>query len=260
VLAGKASWDDIGRALDEHAAELAEFASSHAVQTNEVQRAWALLPGVLAASAERVELIELGASAGLLLGLDHYDYRYRAGRWGRGDERLVLAGRDRGGPPGSVIGRPLEVVSRRGVDLEPVALDDAGAHLLEAFVWPDQGDRIDRLRRAVAIARDLGVAVEQADYVERLPALLAERRDDALTVVYSSVTTMYLPDERYGDLRAAFARAGEEGPLAWLSLEAPRHDHAYEGLALDLTSWPGGATRRLARVDYHGTWLEWASR
>src|SRR6185437_7709240 len=213
-----------------------------------------------AAGAERIELIELGASAGLLLALDHYDHRYRAGRWGRGDDRVVLSGRDRGGPSASLLGRSLEVVRRRGVDLEPVALDEAGARLLEAFVWPDQLERIDRLRRAVAVARDLAIPIEQADYVERLPALLAERHDDALTVVCSSVTTMYLPDERYRDLRAAFARAGEDGPLVWLSLEAPRRDHTYGGLALDLTSWPRGETRRLARVDYHGTWLEWANR
>jgi hypothetical protein len=257
VLAGTASWDDIDGALDGHAVELAEFASTHAVQTNEVQRAWALLPGVLAAGAERVELLELGASAGLLLALEEYGYRYRAGGWGRSDGRLLLSGRDRGGPSRSLLARPLEVAGRRGVDLEPVVLDDAGLRLLEAFVWPDQVDRIDRLRRAVGVARGLEIPVERADYVERLPGLLAERSDDALTVVFSSVTTMYLPDERYHDLRSAFARAGEEGPLAWLSLEAPRHDHGYEGLALDLTSWPGGETRRLARADYHGTWLEW---
>ncbi len=223
-----------------------------------MQRAWAILPGLLATGAERVDLLELGASAGLLLALDDYDHRYGAGRWGRGEERLVLSGRDRGGPPGALLRRPLDVVRRRGVDLEPVVLDDAGARLLEAFVWADQDDRIARLRRAVEVARRRAIPIERGDYVERLPALLEERHHDALTVVLSSVTTMYLPEERYGDLHAAFARAGAEGPLAWLSLEAPRHDHDYVGLALELTTWPGGETRRLARVDYHGTWLDWA--
>jgi hypothetical protein len=258
VLAGKASWDGVDDALDEHAAELTAFAATQAVQTNEVQRAWVLLPGLLATGAERVDLLELGASAGLLLALDDYDYRYRAGRWGRGEERLVLTGRDRRGPARSLLARRLEVERRRGIDLEPVALDDAGARLLEAFVWADQADRIARLRRAIEVARRRAIPVERGDYVERLPDLLAERRDDALTVVFSSVTTMYLDDERYGELRAALARAGGDGPLAWLSLEGPRDDAAYEGVALDLTLWPGGRTRRLARADYHGTWLEWA--
>ncbi|TJW42734.1 MAG: DUF2332 family protein, partial [Mesorhizobium sp.] len=26
---------------------------------------------------------------------------------------------------------------------------------------------------------------------------------------------------------------------------------------LSLTRWPGGATRHLARCDYHGRWIEW---
>jgi hypothetical protein len=258
VLAGKASWDDLDAALDDHAAELTAFTATQAVQTNEVQRAWVLLPGLLATGAERVDLLELGASAGLLLALDDYDYRYRAGPWGRGEERLVLSGRDRRGPPRSLLARRLDVQRRRGVDRDPVALDDAGARLLEAFVWADQTDRIARLRRAIDVARRRAVPIERGDYVERLPDLLADRRDEALTVVFSSVTTMYLDDERYADLRAAFARAGADGPLAWLSLEGPRDDRVYEGVALDLTTWPGGETRRLARADYHGTWLEWA--
>jgi hypothetical protein len=257
VLAGRASWDDVDAALDEHADELARFAAEHGVQTNEVQRAWALLPGLLALGAERVDIVEIGASAGLLLALDAYGYRYRAGTWGSGDERLVLSGDDAGGPPVDLLACRLRVERRRGVDREPIALDDAGARLLEAFVWPDQPDRIERLRRAIEIARGCEIAVERGDYVARLPALLADRREDVPTVVVSSVTTTYLPEERYHDLRAVLAHAGAEGPLAWLSLESPRGDPGYGGLALDLTTWPDGGSRRLAQVDYHASWLRW---
>jgi hypothetical protein len=258
VLEGRASWDDLDAALDERADELARFVAEQPVQTNEVQRAWALLPGLLALHAERVDLVEIGASAGLLLALDRYDYRYRAGSWGRGGDRLVLAGDDRGGPPAGLLERRLVVERRRGVDLHPVALDDEGARLLEAFVWADQTDRVERLRRAIGVARTAGIEVVAGDYVERLPDLLRGRRDGVATVVVSSVTTTYLRDDRYRDLLRVLARAGRDGPLAWLSLESPRRDRRYEGVALELTTWPGGSTRRLARVDFHATWLEWA--
>lgn len=257
MLAGDASWDDVDGALDRHAAALAAFVSAHTVQTNEVRRAWALLPGLLALGHERVDLLEIGASAGLLLALDDYDYRYAAGSWGRGAGGLVLRGNDRGGPPAALLARRLTVERRTGIDLEPVALDEEGARLLESFVWADQAERIERLRKAIEIARRHDLSLERGDYVDRLPGLLAARRGDVPTVVLSSVTTMYLSEERCGELRRELDAAGREGPLAWLSLESPRRDGGYGGVALDLTTWPGGETRRLARVDYHASWLEW---
>jgi hypothetical protein len=71
------------------------------------------------------------------------------------------------------------------------------------------------------------------------------------------VSTVYLEEERYQELVATIARAGRDGPLAWLALEAPRRQPDYGATALELTTWPGGDTRRLARVDYHCEWLEW---
>ena len=226
------------------------------MQTNEVRRAWALLPGLLSTGAARIDVLELGASAGLLLAFDRYAYRYRAGSWGESD--LVLGGDDRGGPPAELIGRRLEVGRRRGVDLNPIDVcSDADARLLQAFVWPDQTERLARLQLAVEIVRAAPPELVRGDYVELLPALLRERTDDALTVVFNSVSTTYLAEERYQELLSTLARAGAEAPLAWLSLESPRGETRYEGTALELTTWPGAQVRRLARVDFHCEWLEW---
>ena len=258
VLGGEASWDDVGRALDEHPGFLARF-TTEPVQTNEVARAWALLPGLLWAAGpdcRPVELLELGASAGLLLHLDGYGYRYRAGRWGDGG-RPLLRGDDRGGPPASLLARPLSIARRRGVDHRPVDTSTAeGVRLLEAFVWPDQSERRGRLREAVATAREQPVELVAGDYVDLLPQLLRDR-GDALTVVMSSITTVYLDDDRYAGLVDALARAGADGPLAWLSFEGPRHDREFDGVLLELTTWPGGETRRLAQVDHHAAWMRW---
>jgi hypothetical protein len=40
-------------------------------------------------------------------------------------------------------------------------------------------------------------------------------------------------------------------------LEGPRHDPEYGGVALDVTVWPEGKPRRLAKADFHAAWLEW---
>jgi hypothetical protein len=124
-------------------------------------------------------------------------------------------------------------------------------------VWPDQHERIERLRRAIAIARTCERDLRRGDYVDLLPGVLAERRDDALTVVFHSVSTTYLDDDRYGELVSALERGGADGPLAWVSFEGPRHDPDYGGVALSVTRWPGGRTERIAKVDFHAAWLEW---
>ena len=93
VLAEEAGWDD---SLAEHKDFLREFVATQGVQTNEVQRSWGLLPCFLTlaarARADTLDLIELGPSAGLNLMWDRYRYQYRAGRWGRRDSPLELAG------------------------------------------------------------------------------------------------------------------------------------------------------------------------
>ncbi len=147
---------------------------------------------------------------------------------------------------------------RRGIDLEPVDATTAeGERLLEAFVWPDQLGRRERLHEAIAAVRADPPELLRGDYVELLPSVLRDRPPDALTVVMTSVSTVYLAEERYQTLASTLARAGRDAPLAWLSLEGVRNASDADGVVLELTSWPGGETRQLARVDYHAAWLEW---
>jgi hypothetical protein len=62
----------------------------------------------------------------------------------------------------------------------------------------------------------------------------------------------YLSDEERGvfsdNVQTAGERATEDAPLAWLRME-PGGERA----DVHLTIWPGGETRHLARVGYHGS-------
>src|SRR4029079_10002695 len=152
VLGGEASWDELVTALERHAQFLRRWCSEQEVQTNEVQRSWALLPAFLSlADGRPFDLLELGPSAGLNLLWDRYAYRYSSGTWGSGE--LELRVDDRVAPPDALLSRRVEVVRRRGVDLSPIDVTTAdGARLLQAFVWPDQTDRLERLQRAIGVA------------------------------------------------------------------------------------------------------------
>jgi len=254
VLAQRASWDDVGDSLVTERAFLTRFTAEQDVQTNEVQRAWGLLPGFLSlADGRPFDLLELGPSAGLNLVWDRYRYRYSTGEWGHGP--LELAGADRIPPPPELFGRTVEVARRRGIDLSPVdATTEHGSRLLQAFVWADQADRLERLRSAIEILRADPPALLRGDYVESLPALLADRREGTQLVVFQTASTMYVDRSGIDKLRGALEQASRREPIVYLGTgRAPEDD----GYSLDVERFPGGELTRLAVFDFHGEWLDW---
>jgi hypothetical protein len=254
VLGGEAAWDELDVALERHAQFLRRWCAEQEVQTNEVQRAWALLPAFLSLEDGRpFDLLELGPSAGLNLLWDRYAYRYATGTWGSGE--LELSGDDRVPPPAELLSRRVEVVRRRGVDLSPIDVTtEEGARLLQAFVWPDQGARLDRLQRAIEVARRDPPELIRGDYVGALPSLLRDRVPGAQLVVFQTASTMYLDRGAAERLRAALHEAGRQEPLVFVTTgRAPDDD----GFALEVERFPDGRPERVAVFDFHGTWLDW---
>jgi hypothetical protein len=251
-------WAKLRGVLEANRDWLARFVAEQPVQTNEVQRCWGLLPGFLTAADGRpLDLIELGPSGGLNLFWDRYFYRYGDESWGDPSAGLELAGGAEGGPPPALLDTTVEVGRRIGIDHRPVDVTtDHGARLLEAFVWADQTDRLERVRRAIEVARRDPPRLLDGDYVEVLPALLAERDLETLTVVYHSVSTVYLRSEERERLDALLEEEGRRGSLARVSYEIDRETPTFYGFALDVETWPGGR-RRLARLDGHANSLEW---
>jgi hypothetical protein len=254
VLGGEASWDDLVTALERHAQFLRRWCSEQEVQTNEVQRSWALLPAFLSLDDGRpFDLLELGPSAGLNLLWDRYAYRYSSGTWGSGE--LELRGDDRQPPPASLLEQRVEVARRRGVDLNPIDVTTAeGARVLQAFVWADQTVRLQRLQQAIEVARRDPPELIRGDYVAELPALLHDRVPGAQLVVFQTASTMYLERGGAENMRAALHDAGAREPLAFVTTgRAPGDD----GFALEVERLPDGGPTRVAVFDFHGAWLDW---
>jgi hypothetical protein len=227
-------------------------------QTNETRRAIALLAGFRAfAQTWRgpVDMLELGASAGLNLNWDRFAYRTAAWAWG--PESPVLIDTDWQGAPPPLA--EIHVRRRAGCDLNPLDIRDAAARLqLRSYIWPDQPDRLARFDGAVALALKHDTRVDRADAADWLTQKLAARADDAATIVYHSVFLQYPPREAreaiVGAIRSAGASATQEAPLAWVRLEPEAvTDGVHNGLrfVIDLTTWPGGERRILGYTDGH---------
>lgn len=259
-FAGPETWAEVAAALD---AEL-EFVLrtlDGPPQTNEVARSAMIYPafGLVAGwTGLPLELLEVGASAGLNLNCDAF--RYRIGAWQGGDPAspVALAPESRGESP---TGPEPVVVARAGCDLRPFALADVAAERrLLSYVWPDQPARLERMRAAIEVARRRPPQVEQADAVDWLAARLSIPAAGRARVVYSTVAWQYLdPAARAAGeqvLEDAGARASASAPLAWVRFEA---DGAGPGAGLTLDLWDGGVRRHfdLGRGDFHGRWIDW---
>ena len=256
-----ALWSEIEAALKAEPAFLLSMLDS-APQTNEVARSAMVYPAFCLA-AERsglpVELLEVGASAGL--NLNCHLFRYRIGTWEAGDATspLLLAPESRGETP--VVSDP-KMVSRAGCDLRPFVLTDAAAERrLLAYIWPDQPERLARMRAAIAIARRNPPPMERADAVEWLTGRLATPAEGRLRIVYSTIAWQYLDQgaRARGEavIEAAGRRAGRDAPVAWVRFES---DGNASGAALTLDRWDERGDRRsfaLGRGDFHGRWIDW---
>ena len=226
------------------------------VQTNEVGRCAALLPGFLGVSASTglpLRLLEVGASAGLNLGWDAY--RFEAGdfSWGPADSPLRIDFELSGGAMPSA---EASVVERAGCDPAPVdPTSEEGRLTLLACCWPDQAVRVERLRAALEIASARPALVERSGALAWATARLAEPSPGRATVLYHSIVMQYLTEDERASFPAVVSAAGERAsvgaPLAWLQMEP-----AGESAEVRITTWPGGEERVLARAGYHGTPVE----
>jgi len=252
-----AAWDCFHGVLRRNAAELRELLDLPA-QTNEVGRCAALIFGFGTVAAETglpLRLLEVGASAGLNLRWDRFHYKADGFSWGPGDSPVALELQLEGKPP-PTLPAEIEVAERRGCDASPIdPTTPEGRLTLLTYVWPDQAERIARMRGALEVAATEPVELDHQPAAAWAKRMLAEPAPGIATVIYHSIVSQYLSDEERADLfetiRAAGERATAEAPLAWLRME-PADDRAN----LDLSLWPGGEDRRLARVGYHGSPVE----
>jgi hypothetical protein len=259
--------------------------ASRTTQTNEVRRAALLFPAVAAVAKQAgspLGLLEAGTSAGLLLGLDLYGYRYQTQQVGQ----LVS------GPAKALLGlhcalelapgaelpklpKTVKVAAKVGLDRAPADLADEDTYAwLEACIWADQPERLRYFGVAATVQRKSPPTFVVGDAVDDL-AKAASLVPAALPLVVITSTLMpYLPEARRADFVAALGDLGR--PVWWVSHEsyAAGLSHVLPGRddlrpadgepafgVLGTAHWDGtGAApvvRALAKTGLHGQRLVW---
>jgi len=213
---------ELKRTLLEQEATVKRTIRERATQTNEVGRLATLTPALaqIAAESGPLGLIEVGASAGLCLFPDRYDYAWPPLGGLTGSGGPVLRAEVTGDLP--IPATHPVVTWRGGADLNPLDVsDDDAMTWLANLVWPEQQERRERLEQAVAIAREDPPGITRGDLFDALPALLTEAGRHGTPVVFHSAVIAYLDDEpreRFHDLMAGLVA---DGKCRWVSNEAP---------------------------------------
>ncbi|QUD88459.1 DUF2332 domain-containing protein [Phenylobacterium montanum] len=232
-------------------------------QTNEVRRSICLLGGFMTVARETgspLRCLEIGTSAGLNQNWNRFRYRLgEVATWGDADSPVLIDAEWRGEAPPLV---DLTVAERRGCDLRPIDTADPDQALrLQAYVWADQADRLERLRGAIALARLYPPTTDQGDAADWVEAQ-ARPRPGMATVLYHSVVWQYLPAATQARITAAIEAAGREAtpesPFAWLRME-PDPTGIAKPMEIRLSLWPEGREAVLARVHPHGAMVSWLS-
>lgn len=232
---------------------------SHAPQTNETRRAFALMPAFhAAAGGEPLHMWELGASAGLNM---HWDrFAYDAGSWSWGAGPLTLTTDWRGSPP--LLEKSLIVSSRGGCDVNPLDIRDEAARLrLKSYIWADQRERLERFDAAAALALEDYAPIAKMDAAQWLEGQVARGLAEGATILYHSIAWQYFPNDTKARAEAAIAaaakQASDKSRFAWVRFEYSNPEFGEGKYLVDMQVWPGAGRRILAEVDPHVRWIEW---
>ena len=200
------------------------IAARRRTRANETGRCAVLYPAIAEAArragANAVGLIDVGCSAGLNLNVDRVGIPYSNGQ-SLGDPSSPVQ------MSSSIVGdRPIparampEVVTRVGVDLDPVDVTDADdTRWLRACLWPDQPERAARLEAEMALAATAHPLLLPGDAVEVLPDAFARVPADALPVVTTTWALSRFPLESRLRFLHRLDEAATGRAVAWVSAE-----------------------------------------
>ncbi|GAA3871099.1 DUF2332 domain-containing protein [Saccharothrix violaceirubra] len=205
----------------ERADRMRALISTRTTQTNEVRRA-ALLYPALARIKGPLGLLEVGCSAGLLLGVDQYNYRYQTEQAGQ-----LVAGPTKAAlglhcalelAPGAVLPKlpkTVKVGAKIGLDVAPADLSDEDTYAwLEACVWADQPERLRLFGVAAGVQGKSRPELVTGDAVADLAKAAALVPADLPLVVVTSMVLEYVSGVEFVAALRALDR-----PAWWVSHE-----------------------------------------
>lgn len=248
----------------QHQDGIAGLLQHRIVQTNVLTCCNYLLPvfsNILSRTSSPATIIDIGASAGLNLNFDHYEYYYNDKKV-YGDSRLKLHCQIRGGE--APIITPFNCAIRKiGIDQNLIDPTDAGDLLwLQALIWPDQTERFSMLTEALRAPGLSEIQLIAGSTIADFKKVI-ESVDSAGTLTISATHVLYqFTEERLLEFYAFLDAIGQTMDFYFLSVEATKAVQAQydvRNTAVVLTTYKNKLKQEtlLAETNGHGNWIKW---
>ena len=232
------------------------------VQTNEVSRSSILINGfnwiIHQQHKSELSLIEVGCSAGLNLCWDDFCYKFEEKIIGHDNCHLVLTCGVKGSYRPDLDFSSLKIKDRVGIDLNPLNISSSEDSLwLQALIWPEQLNRIDRLQKAIEISKNEPKVLIKGNAVNKLSEILTNIDKDSIAVVYQSFAFYLFSEAEKEKITNILLDTSKSRPIFLLSME-------WEGIEgkktfLKVDSFMNGSQDSLilAECHFHGEWIKW---
>lgn len=243
--------------VKKHQLQLSYLFATKRVQTNEVRRCaylYPMLSEIFHKHQQPLALIELGTSAGLQLGIDHYQFSYGDKKVGNEKSSLTLVSDNRGDTLPDSIHFPMQVATRIGMDLKTMNIQqEADLDWLEALIWPEHKERLTHLKKAASITRELPIQLVDGDATKQIVRIAKNVPQQEMLVIFHTHVANQFSEEAKMNLMHSLIEISKARPVYHI------YNHLYDQqLHQDfLDSEHIEEVRRLEQMDGHAKWFEW---
>lgn len=240
-----------------HQNQLVFLFATKLVQTNEVRRCAYLYPmlcEIFHQHQQPLALIEIGTSAGLQLGIDHYQFTYQNTVVGNEASTLNLSSDNRGEKLPDSIHWPIQVASRVGMDLKTIDINEQeDVEWLEALIWPEHNERLQHFKQAVQITSELPIQLVEGDATKKLRRIAKNIPQEEMLVVFHTHVANQFSEEAKMSLMQSLIEISKDRPVYHIYnnlFDTQLHQDFLDSEHIE-------EIRRLEQTDGHARWFEW---
>lgn len=243
----------------EYENELIQLFHTRLVQTNEINRASYLYPifaEIYQSIKKPLTLIEIGTSAGILLGVDLFNYEITEGNntkiLGDSSSGITIRSINNGQPLN--ISNELVIQNRIGIDLNIIQLEQEDDYRwMQSLIWPEHKERKVLLEKIRDVNINCSKTLVEGDFLEIIPNYLEMRNEDSQIVIFHTHVANQFSTELKESLLTMIRKLSSNVPLYHVYNnmdDANLHvDLIQQGTTINL--------KEMKNTDGHGKYFSW---
>lgn len=245
-------------------AQIIELISTRIVQTNVISRCSYLIPilsELINKGHKNACIIDIGASAGLNLNFDFYEYATNGQKiYGDSSVKIEFETKDSAIKP--IL--PINYLMRKiGVDQNLINPQNDDEKLwLNALIWPDHLERFNSIEKSIELRQNDGIEMIKASVVNQFEEIINSQKDDEILIIYATHTLYQFSPENRQDFFTMLDRIGKKRDFHFLSVESTKYlQEKYNSsqTVIELTTYTNGQKfeQFIAETNGHGNWIRW---